>query len=456
MILGHALPLDKAFFSLLGTPAFDTLFLAHFVLACVSPRSRLTLCLIGRVMRGQTRHRSNVLRFLRRLPPTIAHDWIEAVFGNLLSNEPIAGDYLFIIDQTYCGHQSSRMENSYSTAHRGKRQKHAPKNKLKKKKQRHQSYCHCFVFGLLITPSGVRLPMFRSYYTKEYCEQYNKKYLKQTEIAAKLIADLRVPAKAKVIVLGDTAFDAAVIHKACNRRQFGWVVPMNHDRRLAMAEPRTPIMSLTSTYTAEQYVPIRLTPGKGPFTAQRRAAACRVGPNAKPRTYWVHEEIYEVQNIGTTRVLFSTKKTVVKEQPVEVQKVLLTNDLTRSMAEIVELYDLRWQIELFFKEMKGTLGMADYQLQYFRDVEGWVNCCVLAFLYLEWYRLQMLEQSQLAAKEKERWRRQRSHGLALGVRQDVEREDIQAILEMTNSPEGLRRLQALLRQSTPKEYRKQA
>jgi len=32
-------------------------------------------------------------------------------------------------------------------------------------------------------------------------------------------------------------------------------------------------------------------------------------------------------------------------KPVEIQKVLMTNDLTLSAAQIVELYDLRWQIE---------------------------------------------------------------------------------------------------------------
>ena len=38
-----------------------------------------------------------------------------------------------------------------------------------------------------------------------------------------------------------------------------------------------------------------------------------------------------------------------------VKRTLLTNDLSLSVAEIVELYDLRWQIELFFKELKSSL-----------------------------------------------------------------------------------------------------
>jgi hypothetical protein len=400
----------------LALPAHDALFLTRFVLACVLPRGNLSAALVGSVMREQPRHRSNVLRFLRRLPPTVAHDWLEAVFGNLLLDEHPSGTWIFILDQTYCGHQSDLMENGFSTAHRGRRQKHDRKNKRKKKKQQKQSYCHCFVFGLLLTPSGLRLPVWLSYYTKEYSAKRGWKYRKQTELAAQLIDRLRVPQKARVVVAGDTAFDAEPILKACQRRQFNWVVAMNSDRRLAQAKPRPQVISLA--------------------------------------TYRVHAERCTVQNVGEARVLFSTKQTPAEGQPVKVQKVLLTNDLSRTIEDIIEIYDLRWQIELFFKEMKSTLGLADYKFRWFNQVEGWVNACVLAFLYLEWYRLQMLEQSKDSPVERERWRCQRSHGLALAVQQDVEREDILTILEMTKHPEGLANLQALLRRALPKEYRK--
>jgi hypothetical protein len=456
MILGHALPLGKTFFSLLAMPAHDVQFLSRIILACVLPSRTLTAALIASVMRGQRRHRGNVCRYLRRLPATIAQDWLQDIFGNLLLEEPPGGTWLFLLDQTYCGHQSQRMENSYSTAHRGRRQKHERKNKRKKQKKQQQSYCHCFVFGLLLTPSGLRLPVYLPYYTKEYCEAYGLRYRKQTEIAARLIDQLHVPAKARVVVVGDTAFDAEPILAACQRRHFRWVVSMNNDRRLAKAKPRPTVLSLASGCTADQYVPVRLTPGQGLHVAQRRAAACRVGSKPKTRTFWVHEERCDVFNVGTARVLFSSNKDVVVGQKVEVQKVLMTNDLERSIEDIIEIYDLRWQIELFFKEMKSILGLADYRFKGFAEVEGWVSGCLLAFLYLEWYRLQMLEESKDKPAERERWRWQRSHGLAQAVQQDVEWEDIRAMLEMCQDPEGLARLQELLRQALPKEYRKAA
>jgi IS4 transposase len=456
MILGHALPLGNSFFPLLAelTPLPHVLFLTRFVLACVLTKRRLTATLIASCMAGHKRHRSNVVRFLRRLPSGIAADWLEALFGDLLAEQPQQGTWLFVLDQTYCGHQSSRLENSYSTAHCGRRQKHDSKNKRKKHKQYKQSYCHCFIVGLLLTPSGVRLPVWLPHYTKDYCAACGKPFRTQPQIAAQLIDQLRVPEGARVVVVGDTAFDAEPILAACRRRQFKWVVPMNHDRRLSGPLPRVPIKSLAANYTAEHYVPIRLTPGQGPYAAQRRAAACRVGPKAKTRTYWVHEERCDVQNVGEARVLFSTSQAIVVGQPVKVQKILLSNDLERGIEDIIEIYDLRWQIELFFKEMKGVLGLADYVFKGFKEVEGWVNGCLLAFMYLEWYRLRMLQQAKDSPVERERWRWQRSHGLALAVQQDVQREDIRVMLEMSQTPEGLAQLQELLRQALPKEYRK--
>src|SRR5207249_78464 len=93
--------------------------------------------------------------------------------------------------------------------------------------------CHGFVLGLLLTPSGLRIPCCRSYYTEAYCRQKNQPYRTQTELAAELIDRLEVPAAAEVVVLGDTAFEAKSIRQACARRHYPWIVPLNPERVLA-------------------------------------------------------------------------------------------------------------------------------------------------------------------------------------------------------------------------------
>ena len=74
-------------------------------------------------------------------------------------------------------------------------------------------------------------------------------------------------------------------------------------------------------------------------------------------------------SVGKVQVVFSTMLKPQRGKRVEIQKVLMTNDLTLSAAQIVELYDLRWQIELFFKELKSTLG--------FHQLASWATPAML-------------------------------------------------------------------------------
>jgi hypothetical protein len=70
------------------------------------------------------------------------------------------GRWLLIVDQTYCTQQGLKTENTFN---HGERAKSGKDRRRRKKLPRRR--CHCFVMGLLITPSGLRLPLYRSYYT---------------------------------------------------------------------------------------------------------------------------------------------------------------------------------------------------------------------------------------------------------------------------------------------------
>ena len=141
-------------------------------------------------------------------------------------------------------------------------------------------------------------------------------------------------------------------------------------------------------------------------------------------------------------------------KPVAVQKILMTNDHQRSAATLVELYALRWQIELFFKELKSTLGWHQYRFRRFTKVEGWTIACLFTFLYLEWYRSQHLRQRRLTAKETPWWRWQRTYGLCQAVRQDADDMEIHRLAEWTRTRGGIKKLKKHMRAAVPAEYRK--
>jgi hypothetical protein len=245
-----------------------------------------------------------------------------------------------------------------------------------------------------------------------------------------------------------TAFDAESIREACAERGFKWIVPINPERVLAGPKGKRPkVWSLAGKWTAAQFATVRLTPGQGPYVAQRRIAACRLGRKVKPRTFYVHKERRNVHSVGDVQLVFSTKEKPQTGKPVVVQKILMSNDRQRSAAALVELYDLRWQIELFFKELKSTLGMHQYRFRDFRKVESWVASCLVTFLYLEWYRSQQLRKRDLTAQDK---------NLCMAVRQDTEESELNRLARRTRTPGGVKKLKKELRAAVPAEYRKAA
>lgn len=448
MIFTTSLPKIKAFLRPAALPSTTVDLLIRLITAFCQHPGRMSADAAAQAIRSQQRHRAQVARFLARCH--WSKDWslLSDVATLVLQQESQRhGTWLFLLDQTYCGQQGQKTENTFSRANYRPR---AKKSNRKQKKHARRS-CHGFVCGLLITPSGLRIPCCRCYYTEDYCRSRQKPYRKQTELAADLIDAVAVPPAARLVVLGDTAFEAQVIRSACARRDFLWIVPINPERVLAGEAPRPKVRSLVQEWTAEDFQAVRLVPGHGAYAAQQRAARCRVGPKSKSHTFWVHPERRAVHHVGDVLLVFSTKEPPRSGQAVGVQKILMTNGVGLTAAEVVALYALRWQIEVFFKELKSTLGFAQYRFRQFVKVEGWVQACLVTFCYLEWYRAGQLERRELSRREKDWWRWQRSHGVARRVIQQAEAQDLVKLWRGTGTKDGLRRLRRTLRQALPLE-----
>lgn len=451
MIFADALPKIKTFLRPARLPAATAALLVRLIAAFCHPGGRRSASAAAEAVRSQARHRAQLARFLARC--RWSKDWavLDAVAGLLLEQEAqAAGTWAFLLDQTYVGQQGQHTENTFSC---GNRQRRPRKGRRYQKRKVARRSCHGFVMGLLLTPSGLRIPACRCYYTEAYCRQKGLPYRTQPELAAELIRAVAVPGGAEVVVLGDTAFEAKAIRAACAARGFRWVVPVNPERVLAGPKPRPKVRSLASGLRAEHFAAVRLVPGQGAFVAQRRAARCRVGPKSKARTFWVHAEGRAVHHVGDVLLVFSTKEQPRPGRDVPVHKVLMTDAVGLTAEAVVRLYDLRWQVELFFKELKGTLGFHRYRFRQFAKVEGWAQACLVAFSYLEWYRAQQLRRRDRAEKERRWWQAQRSYGLCLAVGQRAEEYDLGQLLRWSGTKAGLKRLRQALRRALPREYR---
>lgn len=451
MMMSNSLPGVKSFFRNAQLSRREQGFLVRIMIGFAMHLGRMSASQAARAVRSDVRHRAQVTRFLTDSSWGNSGENYTQLALAVIRTEHRRGRWLFLVDKTCCSRQGGKTENTFST---GNRQRRAKKNRRYNQKKTSPKRCHGFVMGLLISPSGHRIPFHRCYYTQAYCVEKNLDHRTESELAAAMIRVLPVPNGVQVTVLGDTAYDAAVVRNACEERVFMWIVPANPERVLERKKPRPKINSRLLDLTARSFSPVRLMPGKGQYVAQRRVAACRIGPKAKTRTFYAHQERLRVHSVGEVRVVFSTKEKPKNGKRLERDKtkILMTNDLTLSVAEIVELYDLRWQIELFFKELKSTLGLGHYRFTKFTAVESWVECCLATFLYLEWHRAKQLVRRGLLPKAKQWWARQRTHGLSQAVSQEAELTELDTLVHWSQTPTGLKKLKRLVRAARPVEY----
>lgn len=420
--------------------------LLMMIVGILAHRGRMSAQQSASAIVGSSCHRATVARFWSRHGLQLS--WIARQCSRrLLQQQRIFGRCVFIVDTTLVSHQGPRTPNVFSTGNRRRRPK---QGRRYSKLRRATRGCHAFVWGLLITPDGRRLPSFRCYYTRQYCEQHGQRHQTQADLAADLTRSLQVPRGAEVIVLADTAFESRQLRAACDERGFFWIMPANPERVLAGEKPRPKLWSLTKQFRSESFATIRFSPHQGPLVAMRRSARRE---SIKPRTYYVHEEKRAVLSLGEVRIVFSTKRppTPGKLLQRDETKILLSNAQHLRLAEVVELYSLRWQIELFFKELKSSLGIHQYRFRNFKCVVAWMEAYRITFLYLEWVRAKQVSASR--GREQQWWRCQRTHGLALAVRQRLEEQQLLTIQRQTATPHGLKTLRKLVRQALANEYR---
>ena len=153
------------------------------------------------------------------------------------------------------------------------------------------------------------------------------------------------------------------------------------------------------------------------------------------------------------QLVFSTTKQNLKSASPDDVKILMTNALTMSVSEVIERYSLRWQIELFFKELKSTLGFSQYSFHDFQAVENWANIAITTVLYLETERARKLQDRRSSKERRDWWRAQRLHGLCLAFRQECEANELKYVESRLKTIGGIKKLKQILMAAIPAEYR---
>jgi SRSO17 transposase len=248
--------------------------------------------------------------------------------------------------------------------------------------------------GLLLTDRGVRIPLARrTWRTKEYCRTHKKKFLKQTELAQVMIRSLRLPMGVDLIVLADGYFEGTWLHEVCTELGYTYIAPASSSRCFANGKGKSNGQSL---HARGRGLPPRglekrtLVQGSEDTARYRRYVQRKHGAQ---RRYRFSHEVQAVAGLGPTGIVYSWKSPSFRprrDDRTESFKVLLTNHLELTGAQIIEYYELRWQIELWFRELKSHLGLADYTGTDFAAFERHIDLVLLGFLFLEQHRLDLI------------------------------------------------------------------
>lgn len=446
----------KGFLTHTGLAESARLMVLRVALAFIGHRGRMSCSQAAVSVSSDTVHRGELTRFLAR-PARRKKAYNAQLRALLLAKGWKRGKFILLIDATLVSQSGKKTQNTFSTSNR-QRIGHRKKGARYNKKKIVYKKCHSFTFGLLLTPSGLRVPFQIPHYTPEYCGQQGLAHLTTAEAAAELIRTLPLPASADVVVIGDTAYEAKIVQQACAERGYIWIMPTNpervyQDRPQNSCGQRPKVRSRLKDWTSLSLQTIRLRASTGKYADYRRLSQWRSGPTQKPRVYYAHQEKGEVRRVGRVLLVFSTTKANLTAATPDDVKILMTNATHLSVREVIELYSLRWQIELFFKELKSTLGFDQYRFQSFTAVESWTEAAITTVLFLEYLRAQRMQDRRLSEERRAWWAQQRLHGLCAAFRQECEGNELHYLAARLKTPGGIAKLKRLLTAATPPEFR---
>ena len=183
-------------------------------------------------------------------------------------------------------------------------------------------------------PFGIRL-----YVKKQDCRCFGLDFKKTTQLAAELISEFKPPQGVNVRVLFDSYYLCPVVVKSCRKKAFHFVSTLKSNRNLYKNGRKLKAGSYGSR-----------------LLRRRRKNICRIN-RAKGYVKYAYVDAgwLEVSDLGKLHVVFSRKN---REQKV---LGLVTDDTKLSGRQMIQSYDDRWSIEVFFKDSKQLLGLGQYQ-----------------------------------------------------------------------------------------------
>ena len=368
---------------------------------------------VGKVLhwalRCPTRHRTSLAAFLTRSDWDSAQMLRAAVLRELKRLDPQPGETLeWIIDDSRIAKRGRKM------AAVTKIWDHAEQRFVRG----HIVVTVALRFRGVVWPWQLELWLPLSYVGK-------KRYRKMTEMAAQMIHRLPDFAGLRVHVLFDAFYLCPLVTKACAARGWHWFSVASRNRN----------------FTPEKGRRHQLGDWCQGFL-RHNAQRVRMRRSRGWRWLQIATTAGHLSRIGTVRV-------VVSHRPKDAWKnavIFVTNATKLQARDIVAIYERRWDIEVLFKELKGTLGLGAYQVLSEQGIVHHLHLCALTHVWLTRQSLEALDAQATKAKTlslpplSERLETQRA---------SMKAERMTRLLRRTRQPSWRRKLKHFIAQILP-------
>jgi len=183
-------------------------------------------------------------------------------------------------------------------------------------------------------PFGIRV-----YIKKEDCRALGQKFKKTTELAAELISEFEPIEGLYMRVLFDSYYLCPVVVKTCRKKGFRFVSTLKSNRNLYKNGRKLK----AGSYGCH-------------LLRRHRKRICRINKAKGYVKYsYVDAGWLNVSDLGKLHVIFSRKNSEPRVLG------LVSDDPKLSSSQMIQAYDDRWSIEVFFKDSKQLLGLGQYQ-----------------------------------------------------------------------------------------------
>jgi hypothetical protein len=245
--------------------------------------------------------------------------------------------------------------------------------------------------------------------------QPGPRYCKLTDLAARMIREFAPPAGVKARVLFDAFYLCPAVTRACKSRGFGFFSVAAKNRR----------------FTPDG--------GKGRKIADLAPGLVRHrGKNVRMKR---SRGVARLRIVGVDGCLprIGRVKMVLSKRPGErwrTTAAIVTDETGLDARATVSIYELRWSIEVLFKELEVDLGLGDYQMQSEEGILKHLHLCCLAHLVLTHHAMEGVGAQARKANTTVRLPRMQQRLEAL--RGDLRREQIQRLFKQGDSHEKVR------------------